>query len=166
MGLGFESGRGWESANRRAALLATAILVLALILIQTLTLALKYTYYRIHSLDWLSFISHSSFFLAHSDHDIMVWSSLYLKSRLNAHITPNFYPWIAPAPDCAICFELILYPSLYCPLRDSCRRVNRKAFGLKNCLSSVFLFFCCFFRAFFFFFSPHISPREHPLWFV
>lgn len=58
MGWGLWSGRGWGSANRRAALLATAILVLAfillnytLILILTLTLALKYTYYRIHSLD-------------------------------------------------------------------------------------------------------------------
>lgn len=58
MGWGLWSGRGWGCANRRAALLATAILVLALILlnytltlIQTLTLALKYTYYRIHSLD-------------------------------------------------------------------------------------------------------------------
>lgn len=60
-----------------------------------------------------------------------------------------------PPPDCAICFVLILYPSLYCPLRDPCRRVNRKALGLKFvCL----LFFFFFFAFFLFLFSTHFPP--------
>lgn len=157
-------GRGWGCANRRTALLATAILVLALTLLNyththTHTHTNTHTRPQVHLLShpsaWLT-VPHLALFFSHSDHDIMVWSSLYLKKKALMHTSHPIFTLVwRPPPDCAICFVLILYPSLYCPLRDPCRRVNRKALGLKFVCLLFFFFFLAFFL---FLFSTHFPP--------